>query len=174
MISRNHWIVCENAGRWSAALRVAISRQATKLGTSTGSPRIDVVRTLAELDSAMREQNRSLALVEVRSDNLAAVLELLAKSWRRNVRLAALLDSELGLQPSAGSSQSPDRPFAADALLEAGALAVIDSPRQIPMLLNLAERQTLAEGRVADSADTNDSLTAIVDRAWAALPWQDA
>ena len=174
MASRNHWIVCESAGRWSAALRVAIARQATKLGELAGSPQIDVVRTLAELDAAMREQSPALALVEVRSDNLAAVLELLAKSWRRNVRLAALLDSELGLQPSAGSSQSPDRPFAADALLEAGALAVIDSPRQISMLLNLAECQSLAGGRKVESADSDDSLAAIVDRAWAALPWQDA
>ena len=105
-----------------------------------------------------------MVLVEVHRDNLASVLELVANSRTKN-RLAALLDANL---------DSPHSQLVADALLEAGAIAVLDSPRQIATLLDVASctRRTAphAESRHGES----DSLMSVIDEAWAALPWQDS
>lgn len=164
----NAWIVCENSGRWAAALRVALARHPT---SAKITPKIREVRSLAELNTTVGGQPSRLGLVEIRPENLAAALEFLAKAWRRNIRFVALLDDVFRHQPSAAISPRSDRQLVANALWEAGALEVIGSPRAISSVLNVAERH--AAWRSKRVAPTREH-EAIADRAWAALPWQDA
>jgi hypothetical protein len=167
----NPWIVCETSGRWAAALRLAIAREGAA-HRCTGLPRrIQEVRSLAEFDLAMSESHAALGLVEARLDNLAAVLELLSRGWKRNARLAALLDESLRRQLVRVNSQRLSHRDATDALCEAGALAVIETPRHISRLFAAAERLLAFRTRVLES---EGDPTSIADRAWAALPWQDA
>ena len=67
---------------------------------------------------------------------------------------------------SATDSLSPTR------LWEAGAVEVVDSPRQFAAPLKLAERHAASRTRLAGS--TRPNVESIAERAWAALPWQDA
>jgi hypothetical protein len=147
------WIVCETSGRWTAALRVALARQDLVHGG-----RIQEVRSLAEVVAA-QEASSALVLFEVRPDNLAASMNWFFRGWQHGTRAVALLGAELAADQ------------AAEALLEAGALAVIESPRHMAAVLGLA-------GRVAVSRTirTQKSVTAltIAEQAWASLPWQDA
>jgi hypothetical protein len=155
MPTSNPWIVCEKSGRWAAALRVALGRdRAISL-----APRILEVRNLAEFDAAMHNQKAPLGFVEVRPDNLGAVLELLTNSSLQNVRYVVLLDDAL-----------TGHPLVADVLWEAGAAEVIDSPRRMHPALKFAERTAAVQTTL--SAHTNE-LESIAERAWAALPWQD-
>jgi hypothetical protein len=149
------WIVCETSGRWTAALRVTLARQGAALGRS----RILEVRSLAELVVAADETPSALVLIEVRSDNFGATLSWLFQRWQRTSRAVALLEAEL----------SPAQ--ASEALLEAGALAVIDSPRRIAEALSIAQRFAVSRSRLAKIGRSAES---IADRAWTALPWQDA
>lgn len=167
MPTLNAWIVCENSGRWTAALRVALDRQTTN---AVATPRISEVRSLAELDAAMNAHVAALGFVEARSDNLAEILELLTKGRRRKARFAALLDESLRRQTSMASLQYADSPFVADALWEAGAAEVIDSPRQICAALKFAELHAAWCTKL--TAPTRE-LESISKQAWAALPWQD-
>jgi hypothetical protein len=128
------------------------------------------VRTLEDFEEATKAHG-DVGLIEVRTDNLAAVLDLLAKGLRRNVRFVALLDSELHLPAGPAHARAPISQESADILTEAGALAVIDSPRQILTAIRVAEQYgALRRGVAAPSGQ----LESVVDRAWAALPWQGA
>jgi hypothetical protein len=167
MPTSNVWIVCENSGHWAAALRVALDRQTANASVT---PRIFEVRSLAELDSAMNVHVAALGIVEVRSDNLADVLDLLTKGRRRNARFAALLDASLGSPASVARRRFADRQFVVDALWEAGAVAVIDSPRQICVVLKFAELHAASCTKLA--ARTHE-LESIAEHAWDALPWQE-
>lgn len=171
MPASNPWIVCESSGRWAATLRLALVREGAAHGCPGLPRRIQEVRSLAELGSAMRENRTALGLVEVRSENLAAVLELLSWGWQRNVRLAALLDESPRRQPFGVNSRRSSHQDATDALCEAGALAVIETPRQISKLFAAAARQLAFRTRILE---LKGDPTSIADRAWAALPWQDA
>jgi hypothetical protein len=164
------WIVCEKTGKWAASIRVAIARQSTKRGRPIAIPRIQEVRALAEFEAAVQTLD-AVGLLEVRADNLAAVLELLANAWRRNVRIVALLDCEMQTPSSYSHARPPSSRGSTDVVAEAGALAVIDSPRQISTAIQVIERYWAARSKVVSLSGERES---IVDRAWAALPWQDA
>jgi hypothetical protein len=154
MPNASAWIICEMTGRWTVALRVALARR----GSPFGSSRIQEARSLAELAVAAAATPSGLVLIEVRPENLAASLNWFFQGWQRGARAVALLDAELAADQ------------ATDALLEAGALAVIDSPRRIAAVLGISGR--LVSQRSLAKQDR--SAKSIAERAWAALPWQDA
>src|SRR4051812_33451844 len=83
------WVVCEQSGRWAAALRLAIAR----LSRVQFVLRLHEVRSLAELLAFSSDHRDDLSLIEVGRQNLAEVLELLAKDESvRPKRYVALLD----------------------------------------------------------------------------------
>jgi hypothetical protein len=148
------WIICEKSGRWAVALRIALERRKCELP----GPRILETRSLAELDIAIKEHEATFVLVEVRPESTADILSYLAKNGSRRARLVAMLEF--------AGERSADCRLVADALLEGGAVEVIESPRQLSAVLGIAERRPRqAWGEQAET---------IADRAWAALPWQDA
>jgi hypothetical protein len=152
-----HYIICEQSGRWAAALRVLLERerraQRTSLARSHGTRmRIHELRTFDEFRLALAANRPAIGLIEVSAANLADVLERFAAESRRNVRYIILVDTDLGPQSQA------ERQAIADAVLEVGALAALDSPRQIRTVLEIAER--LAANQAADS-----------DELVFALPW---
>jgi hypothetical protein len=165
------YIVCESTGRWAAAMRVALARKRFSPDSFAVSPRIQEVRSLSQLEPAISTQDQALGFVEVRADNLGPVLDLLAKCQRRNVRLVALLEGELDRKTSSTDSLPPTGTLSSDAVEEAGALAAIESPRQIALAIAFAERYFASHTRSAAPFSEQQS---IADRAWAALPWQDA
>jgi hypothetical protein len=114
---------------------------------------------LPELSAAIEAAKSAIVLLEVRSDNFQAALNLLSESWRHNTRFVALL----------GEGLEPDQ--ATESLFEAGALAVIRSPRRISAVIELARRLAAS---TATQAKMGDAAESIVNRAWASLPWQDA
>jgi hypothetical protein len=146
------WIVCELSGRWIAALRQAIDRSMQK-NAHRNSKVIRETRTLADFKAAHQERPATLGLVEVRIESFPAVLDLLSSETMRRMPIVALLHDLL-----------PE-----DALREAGALAVIDSPRRIASVLDLANRISTMQSH-PNAAESRP----IADWAWATLPWQDA
>jgi hypothetical protein len=152
----NPWIVCEKSGRWTAALRVALSREKS----ITLTPRFLQVRSLAELDAAMNQRGAPVGLVEVRPDNLGAALEMFAKSTPQNFPFIALLDDTL-----AGHQ------VVTDALWEAGAAEVVDSPRRMRPVMKFAELAAAVRVKLPARAI---EVKSIAEKAWAALPWQDS
>jgi hypothetical protein len=59
-------------------------------------------------------------------------------------------------------------------LAEAGALVVVESPRYIAMLLDLAHRFLASQSKSLVFNVEDTSPASIAARAWAAIPWQDA
>ncbi len=145
------WIVCERTGRWIAALRQAVDRAAKRRGNH-GSPDIRETRNLADFKAAFRERPRSLGLIEVRIETFAAVLDILSSENMPGTPIVALLHD----------------PLPGDALHEAGAIAVIDSPRRIASVVELANQISTMQSH----HNAAESLS-IADWAWATLPWQD-
>lgn len=165
------WILCEKSGRWAAAVRTAMARLAAERPKPRIPRRIREVRSLDEFRSATNEGQHQLGLVEVRLENLPAILELLSSQSRLRTPIAALLDETLRSNSEIdGRPPTPYR-FSADVLREAGALAVIDSPRRISELLALTDALAAASSRLSPAAGEQTSLA---EWAWAALPWQDA
>ena len=163
------FIICEATSTWASALRVAIARQ--KDSNSLRAPtRIFETRTLPELKSALSENAPQLALVETRPDNLAPILQMFADR-RQPPPFVALLSESLRPARKARFAKSSNREIVADALAEAGALAVVQLPRHIAAVLPLAEK--LRAAHTKRSINFGDNLS-ISDLAWAALPWQDA
>ena len=141
----------------SMALRLAIARRPNERLT----PRLYEVRGLPELLSLLKERSIELALVEVGRANLADVLELLARS-SRNV---ALLDR------SVFEINSAERRAVSDALWEAGAVDVIESPRSLVRLFELGER--IGDLSVKSGHNSLERQP-VAEWAWSLLPWQDA
>lgn len=142
-------LICELSGRWAAALRMALERSAT---TGRRPPsRIQEVRRLAELVTAIDENPTALPLVEVQPDNLTSILALLAQFSDQSIPIVALVDD----------SQS------VDVLYEAGAAFVVETPRQITAALKLAIHLA-----TSPNSPTVDESASIADWAHAALPWQ--
>jgi hypothetical protein len=146
------WIVCERTGRWTAALRQAIDRSLQKR-TYPIPQHIRETRSLADFEAACSERPATLSLLEVRIEIFAAVLDLLSSESTRRMPIVALLHE----------------PLLADALREAGALAVIDSPRRIASVVELATQISANQSHLLVA-----EFISIADWAWAALPWQDA
>src|SRR4051794_2582040 len=80
MLAAQHWVVCEQSGRWSAGLRVAFGR----LPGAGSSLRLLEVRTLRELLAHSDDRPCDLSLIEVGPENLTEILQLLV---RRDPRL---------------------------------------------------------------------------------------
>jgi hypothetical protein len=164
----NSWIICETTGRWAAALRIAIAHP-KKHANAKMPRRICEVRSLKHFQSAIGEEPFALGLVEARLENLADIFELLSSERRPPTPIAALLHDSL--ERNANSENGPSIQYQApkDALREAGALEVIDSPRRISELLGLAECLA-ATSSLLSAAGRQASFA---ERAWAAVPWQD-
>jgi hypothetical protein len=132
--------------------------------------RIREVRGIDQLQSAMGEEPYALGLIEVRLENLAATFELLSKEKRPQAPIVALLHETLRQDSNAENRLPGEYQFSEDALREAGALAVIDSPRRISSLLELTQQLSANSTRFTTAADGRASFA---EWAWAALPWQD-
>jgi hypothetical protein len=153
MSTPGSWIICEKSGRWAAAVRVTLVRRKCSLPGS----RIIETRSLVELDLVIQEHDAAFVLLEVRPESVADVLSFLTRSSGGPAPVVALLEF--------GAERIADFELVADALLEAGAIEVIDSSRQLGAVLEIAERQPQNEW--------SEHAGSIADRAWAALPWQD-
>jgi hypothetical protein len=170
MSSAANWVILEKSGRWAAALRVAIARRSEAHGLARIPKRIYEARSEADLKSALRDRCPILALAEARLDNLAAILHILADERRFNVPIAALMDDSLTTNSSIGRGENPSTFAAADALREAGALAVIQTSRQIASVFDFVELRT---SQCSDTTSPPIDQQLLTDWAWAALPWQD-
>ena len=162
------FIICEATSTWASALRVAIAPKEQQQPPCAA--RIFETRTLPELIAALSENAPQLALVETRPDNLAPILQMFAER-RQPLLFVALLSESLRPAQRATLAKSSNREIVADALAEAGALAVVQSPRHIAAVLPLAEK--LRAAHTERSKNFGDNLS-ISELAWAALPWQDA
>lgn len=149
------WILCEQTGRWAAALRLGAAQPAT----ARLALRLIEVRSLAELKSQSDERSIDLTLIEVGQSNLAGVMEFLVNCQSHMGRFVALLDER-----REQASQM------ADVLWEAGAVDVFQSPRHLHRLFAISERFS-ASPPPLDKALLGD---AFADWAWSTLPWQDA
>jgi hypothetical protein len=159
-VSTHHWIVCERSNRWSAALRVALTRQR---GQSAGTVALLQLRGLDELSAELVKFPKSLALVETTSKNFDATLTWLGETTRRTRHSAiiALLDNNV-----------TSRADVTDALREAGAAEVAYSPRELQPALRLAMRHfSKMQVGVGLQIPADQPLA---DWAWSLLPWQDA
>lgn len=170
MPSSHSWIVCETAGRWAAALRLAVARWQCAGADCVVLPRIHEVRSLADLEMGIKASSNAVGFVEVSNDNLALILEIFAKNARRNSRCVALLDSESSWQANSETPQPVNRESVADVLMEAGALCVVNSPRQIGSAIAIVTQYCTVRAAMA-APDGDES---IAERAWASVPWQDA
>jgi hypothetical protein len=150
------WIVCEQSGRWAAAMRVACSRQSNV----QPMPRLYEVRTLGELATHLDEHGSGLTLIEVGTENLREVLQLLVRRRWQFCQFVALLENV------AHQSQP-----IADLLWEVGVLEVVESPRQLVGLLALQNRLATVRRPIGGGVDERQSFA---DWAWSTLPWQDS
>lgn len=169
MAANKPWIVCETTGRWAAALRVAMARHATNNRANLPT-RIVEVRTLAELASTARDRLPSLQLVEVDFDNFAAALAILARDRLQGSSMVAALGESMCSSKQTKTQTRNRCSEAIDALLEAGATLVLESPRHVSRLFALAK---VLDRRTQHTA-SDAALSSIAASAWAALPWQDA
>jgi hypothetical protein len=167
MLATQKWVVCEESGRWAAAIRVAFSRW-PKAHTT---PRLYEARTLGELSSQSDEHGCDLALVEVDRWNLTHVLELLERRGPRAAQIVALLQ-DVGTQRHAAAAITgePSMQAVADLLWEAGAVEIVESPRQMCRLSALHNRLAVAQGSIVRNFVEPQSFA---ERAWATLPWQE-
>lgn len=170
-MNRQHaWVVCERSGRWAAALRIALARRPAY---EVAPPRLREVRSLGELDEYVREHRRPLCLIEVRSDTFDQMLAWLADTARRQPagRFVAVLADDGSCDdiesPLSGDRRRHD---VIDALREAGALEVAQSPRHMRQVLTLADRHWAESDQHTATDSAEQSLTE-----WVAsrLPWQE-
>jgi hypothetical protein len=164
------WIICETAGRWTAALRAQIARQPSVRGQVRTPRRIHEIRHFDDFRTSIAEGRFTLGLLEVRRDNLATTLAYLSSDSRPSLPIVALLHESLQDDAYSGQPSSAAYQFAADALCEAGALTTVYSPRRVAKLFGLT--QTLAVAHADSSAKVGTQST-FAEWAGAALPWQD-
>jgi hypothetical protein len=168
MLAAQKWIVCEESGRWVAALRIAFAR----LAKTHTAPRLYEVRSLGELSPHLDEHECDLTLIEVGRKNLTDVLQLLVRRGSQPGRFAALLDDTIPHRyPVIATPDKSDTQEFADLLWEVGAAEVVESPRYLRGLLRLHSRLAAAHGPVTDGVGIVQSFG---DWAWSTLPWQDS
>jgi hypothetical protein len=165
------WIVCERGNRWAAGLRVAVARQ---FPIGLQAPRLCEVRRLAELTERLDTRPNGFGLVEVHPSNFAAVLAWLSEAACHypDGCCAALVDV-----PSVESGEyepwldRDERNEVTSALLEAGAVAVTDSPRHLQHVLTIGQQHCEHVAALTSSTATSPGL-----EEWARglVPWQDA
>lgn len=166
------WMVCERTGRWAAALRVAITRDEVsrrKVTRAHSTHRVTEFRSLPTLRGSLPKGRLAIVLVEVGNENLADVLELFSTHHDQNLRFAALMDDSWKTSTGRTKSIVRDPDSVSDALLEAGAADILQTPRQIARLFPLAARLARAGSCFGKTAG-DDS---IAEMAKHALPWQD-
>ncbi len=133
-------------------------------------PRLHETRSLSELAEQFGNSACQLALVEVRSENLNELLQLLSRSTPVQFRFVALLENPPE-QPRPGGTLSKASSISlVDLLWEIGAVEVLYSPRQIECLITLHSRLLASLGTDASGA----APPTLADWAWFAIPWQDA
>ena len=159
---RCEWLVYERRPRWVPALRLALE---SPQAAGNMSHRIREVRLLHEVASQMLEHSATVVALEVHRGNFAEVLDLLRASDQHfpRARCTALLDRSLTTDATPTTSSA-----IADALREAGAAEIADSPRRLHAIVRLAERQAAI---VVSNAAPDGNLS-IAAHAWASLPWQ--
>jgi hypothetical protein len=167
MLAAQKWMICEKLHRWTPALRVAFSR----LAIAQTAPRLHEARTLGELSTQSDEHGCDLVLVEADRHNLSEVLQLLAHRRLHAPRVVALL-ADIGPQRHAPASIAgePTTQAVTNLLWEAGAVEIVESPRQICRLLALHNRLVVARASITvDSVEPQS----FAEWAWSTLPWQD-
>jgi hypothetical protein len=167
-MSERDWIICERTGRWAAAIRVWAARREATAGRE---PRIYETRSLEELAGQLAARSASFVFMEVHSSNLSDVLSWLAEKSRQFPRahFAALLD-RTAARPE-NLRWSPHTNEVPDALLEAGAAEIVDSPRRLQQVFAVAEKHAAI---VRSSLSTSAHEQSIADWAWSQIPWQRA
>lgn len=162
------WLVCERTGRSAAALRIAVARDAARRRNDRNIHRIKEFRGLRELSESLPNDHPAIALVEVGEENLADVVEFLSGQHNKHLRFVALKDESLRKSADNTKLIVPDRDFVSNTLFEAGAVDILETPRQISRLLPLAAR--LAQADSCFSKSPRDY--SIAEMAKLALPWQ--
>lgn len=147
------WLICEESGRWAAALRTAFGRR----DDAWSRPRLTEVRNLAELANLPREREANLILMEVGTARVTRVLDLAARLNSQGVPFVALL------------KDAAERAPLGDLLWEIGAVEVVSSPRDLRGLLELYTRLAARSPVGSDKHFDQQSFT---DWAWSVLPWQ--
>jgi hypothetical protein len=139
-------IVCETSRRWATFWRRA---------QGGGQPAGELVacRSLSECDVILATHPASFVALEVQTEQLKEQLDWLASLAERFpfARAAALLDEPLA--------------DAQGVLLEAGALAVIDSPRRLAPAVELWRAHRGRAPQPEQSAS---------EQIWSRLPWRAA
>jgi hypothetical protein len=154
-MSQITWVVCEETGRWAAALRLEFAR----IEKGRRAPGMREVRSLAELKLQLNEHAGAFSLIEIGQLNLASVLELVAHREPAIGRFAALL-----------SDTSDRMQTIADVAWEAGAIDVIESPRHVHRLVAICGQLSATRPYIEQPA----SDRAFAEWALSTLPWQDA
>jgi hypothetical protein len=170
-VNRPTWIVCEQTSRWASALRLALGQEAV---AADPPYLLREVRSLAELSVELASHPTGFVAVEVRRNDLGGVLTWLAEAERKFPRarcFAMLGRSLLASESDLRSTTTQSLQDVGDALREAGALAVVASPRRLADALQLGRRHAAA-------TESHATLLAeqlpLVERLWATLPWQKA
>ena len=167
MLPAQKWVVCEESGRWTAALRTAFARSPG----ARFAPRLYEVRTFEELSTHLDENRCDLTLVEVSRENLTEVVQLLMRRGTRLAEFVALLKGVAPLRQAAAPIHGePVTQPIADLLWETGATDVVESPRQVRGLLALHDRLAAVRSPILGSFAERQSFS---DWAWSTLPWQE-
>jgi hypothetical protein len=136
-------IVCERKATWATRLRDEMPREVA----------IRQLRVLGDVPAELALSPASVLVVEVTAANIAAVLDLLTELGRAFPLARAVAVGE-------GKAEAQR-----DALLEAGAVDHITSPRNADRIAGMARRHL---ERAPQPRQT------IAARIWESLPWQDA
>jgi hypothetical protein len=163
------WIICERTSRWASVMRLTLERHAPADGRTE---HIYEVRNRHDLAARLAARPDALVAIEVDRANFAEVLTWLAAASRQfpRTRFMAMLDRSLceDWETGAGGGRNESRDVE-HALVEAGALLVVRSPRQCVELVELAHRHAAA--CAADLAAARDDRSP-TEQVWALLPWQ--
>jgi hypothetical protein len=130
------------------------------------------VRRLSELAARLNEKPASLAFIEVHGGNLASVLNWLTDVQNRfsQARFVALVDRQVTTQEETWPAESTaGRHDVASVLLEAGAIGIVDSPRDLQPALTVAKLHATRCTSLSTAGNGNQPLN---EWALSLLPWQ--
>jgi hypothetical protein len=161
-------VICEQQSRWAPALRTLVLRRAG----CTAVSHIEEVRSLSEFESRLAPRRFAVGLLEVSPSNCIEVLDWLGNhcSGARRPAVVCVLHSFSQIVGDNSAVAADEHAFISDALREAGAVDVLDSPRQLHAVLGLAGRFRVCRSR-RDA--TNSENVSITEWAWSLVPWQD-
>lgn len=142
-MSTARFIVCEKTGKWAAAFRRALR---------SGEPRVYETRTLHDMRDLLEAHPASFVALEAHAGNLAPLCRMLVDIRQEFHRAAAIVVTQRG--------HSQCRWL----LREAGAAYVVDSPRRLSPLVQMARKHIAA----APAAEPTLRDTLLRD-----LPWSE-